>query len=93
MARALDGLFGCLLHSGPACTECRSERCIKAAQCLVGDSGTGKSHLLIALGTEAAMKGFRVHRTLAIKLVNELVEAAEDSQFLQNAPSAVRKAS
>lgn len=28
--------------------------------CLIGDSGTGKSHLLIALGTEAAMAGFRV---------------------------------
>jgi IstB-like ATP binding protein len=27
--------------------------------CLIGDSGTGKSHLLIALGTEAAMSGFR----------------------------------
>ena len=26
--------------------------------CLIGDSGTGKSHLLIALGTEAAMAGF-----------------------------------
>jgi RecA-family ATPase len=25
--------------------------------CLIGDSGTGKSHLLIALGTEAAMGG------------------------------------
>lgn len=28
---------------------------------LIGDSGTDKSHLLIALGTEAAMAGFRVH--------------------------------
>jgi DNA replication protein DnaC len=46
--------------------------------CLIGDSGTGKSHLLIALGTEAAMKGFRVRYTLATKLVNELVEAADD---------------
>ncbi|MEU8109635.1 ATP-binding protein [Nonomuraea muscovyensis] len=27
--------------------------------CLIGDSGTGKSHLLIALGTEAAMAGHR----------------------------------
>jgi DNA replication protein DnaC len=27
--------------------------------CLIGDSGIGKSHLLIALGTEAAMAGFR----------------------------------
>jgi DNA replication protein DnaC len=46
--------------------------------CLIGDSGTGKSHLLIALSTEAAMKGFRVKYTLATKLVNELVEAADD---------------
>lgn len=46
--------------------------------CLIGDSGTGKSYLLILLGTEAAMKGFRVKYTLATKLVNELIEAADD---------------
>jgi DNA replication protein DnaC len=46
--------------------------------CLIGDSGTGKSHLLIALGTEAAMAGYRVKYTLATKLANELVEAADD---------------
>jgi DNA replication protein DnaC len=46
--------------------------------CLIGDSGTGKSHLLIALGTEAAMAGYRVRYTLATKLVNELVEAADE---------------
>lgn len=46
--------------------------------CLVGDSGTGKSHLLIALGTEAAMQGYRVKYILATKLVNELVEAADE---------------
>jgi hypothetical protein len=40
-----------------------------------------KSHLLIALGTEAAMAGFRVRYTLATKLVNELVEAADDRQL------------
>ncbi|WP_028649293.1 IS21-like element helper ATPase IstB [Nocardiopsis sp. CNT312] len=49
--------------------------------CLIGDSGTGKSHLLIALGTEAAMNGFRVKYTLATKLVNELVEASDDKQL------------
>jgi DNA replication protein DnaC len=49
--------------------------------CLIGDSGTGKSHLLIALGTEAAMAGYRVRYTLATKLVNELVEAADDRQL------------
>lgn len=46
--------------------------------CLIGDSGTGKSHLLIALGTEAAMAGHRVKYVLATKLVNELVEAADE---------------
>jgi DNA replication protein DnaC len=49
--------------------------------CLIGDSGTGKSHLLIALGTEAAIKGHRVRYVLATKLVNELVEAADDRQL------------
>lgn len=33
--------------------------------CLIGDSGTGKSHLLIGLGTAAAMAGYRVRYTTA----------------------------
>lgn len=45
--------------------------------CLIGNSGTGKSHLLIALGTAAAEQGYRVRYTLATRLVNELVEAAD----------------
>ncbi|MGX1298734.1 DNA replication protein DnaC [Streptomyces albogriseolus] len=49
--------------------------------CLIGDSGTGRSHMLIALGTDAAMKGYRVRYTLATKLVNELVEAADEKQL------------
>jgi len=49
--------------------------------CLIGDSGTGKTHLLIALGTLAAESGHRVRYTLASKLVNELVEAADERQL------------
>ena len=49
--------------------------------CLIGDSGTGKSHLLIGLGTRAAEAGYRVRYTLASKLVNELVEAADDKHL------------
>jgi DNA replication protein DnaC len=49
--------------------------------CLIGDSGTGKSHLLISLGAQAAMAGFKVRYVLAAKLVNELVEAADDKQL------------
>ena len=37
--------------------------------CLVGDSGTGKSHLLVGLGAAAAEVGFRVKYALATKLV------------------------
>ncbi|CAM4365952.1 IstB-like ATP-binding domain-containing protein [Nocardia ninae] len=55
--------------------------------CLIGDSGTGKSHLLISLGTEAAMKGYRVKYTLATKLVNELVEAADDKVLTKTTPA------
>ena len=44
-------------------------------------SGTGKTHLLIGLGTAAAHDGFRVRYTLATKLVNELVEAADERQL------------
>ncbi len=46
--------------------------------CLIGDSGTGKSHLLIGLGTAAAEAGYRVRYVTAAALVNELVEAADD---------------
>ncbi|CAM5697688.1 Transposase OS=Streptomyces griseomycini OX=66895 GN=FHS37_007808 PE=4 SV=1 [Streptomyces griseomycini] len=33
------------------------------------------------MGTEAAMRGFRVRYVLATKLVNELVEAADEKQL------------
>jgi len=46
--------------------------------CLIGDSGTGKSHLLIGLGTAAAEHGYRVRYVTAAVLVNELVEASDD---------------
>ena len=49
--------------------------------CLIGDSGTGKSHLLIGLGAAAAEAGFRVRYTLATKLVNELVEASDEKML------------
>jgi DNA replication protein DnaC len=45
---------------------------------LLGDSGTGKSHLLIGTGMAAAEAGRRVRYTTAAALVNELAEAADD---------------
>lgn len=46
--------------------------------CLVGDSGTGKTHLLIGLGMAAAEAGHRVRYVSTARLVNELVEAADE---------------
>ena len=48
---------------------------------LLGDSGTGKTHLLIALGTIAAEQGRRVRYLTCGQLVNELAEAADDKQL------------
>ncbi len=48
---------------------------------LLGDSGTGKTHLLIALGTAAAEQGRRVRYVTTAALVNELVEAADDKRL------------
>lgn len=48
---------------------------------LLGDSGTGKTHLLIALGTAAAEQGHRVRYITCAALVNELAEAAQNHQL------------
>ena len=48
---------------------------------LLGDSGTGKSHLLIGLGVAACEQGKRVRYVTAAQLVNELVEAADDRKL------------
>jgi DNA replication protein DnaC len=49
--------------------------------CLIGESGTGKSHLLIGIGTAIAEAGLRVRYTTAANLVNELAEAADDRRL------------
>ena len=53
----------------------------KMSQSVALTSGTGKTHLLIGLGIAAAQQGFRVRYPLATKLVNELVEAADERQL------------
>jgi DNA replication protein DnaC len=44
---------------------------------LLGDSGTGKTHLLIGLGLAACEQGRRVRYATTAALVNELAEAAD----------------
>ena len=45
---------------------------------LLGDPGTGKSHLLTGLGIAACERGLRVRYVTAAGLVNELAEAADE---------------
>lgn len=48
---------------------------------LLGDSGTGKTHLLLALGVAACEQGRSVRYTTCAQLVNELVEAADERRL------------
>jgi DNA replication protein DnaC len=48
---------------------------------LLGDSGTGKTHLLIGLGLAACEQGRRVRYATTAQLVNELAEAADSRQL------------
>ncbi len=48
---------------------------------LIGDSGTGKSHLATALGIVACYQGRRVRFTTVAALVNELQEAQDEHQL------------
>jgi DNA replication protein DnaC len=48
---------------------------------LLGDSGTGKTHLLIGLGLAACEQGRRVRYATTATLVNELAEAADNRQL------------
>ncbi|MEZ5143940.1 MAG: IS21-like element helper ATPase IstB [Acidimicrobiales bacterium] len=48
---------------------------------LLGDSGTGKTHLLIGTGLAACEAGRRVRYATCAQLVNELVEAADERRL------------
>jgi DNA replication protein DnaC len=83
--KRLEDLDLDLLPGLPAATLAELARgaWIDAGEPLValGDSGTGKTHLLIALGTAAAEQGRRVRYVTCAGLVNELTEAADDKQL------------
>ena len=49
----------------------------------LGNSGTGKTHLALALGLAACQQGYRVRFTTAAALVNDLLEARDDKRLLR----------
>lgn len=48
-----------------------------------GNSGTGKTHLALALGLAACQKGYRVRFTAAATLAHELIEAKDERRLMQ----------
>src|SRR3974390_1939215 len=50
---------------------------------LLGNSGTGKSHIALALGLASCQRGHRVRFTTAAALVSELIEARDDKHLLR----------
>ena len=49
----------------------------------LGNSGTGKTHVGLALGLAACQKGFSVAFTTAASLVNQLMEARDERRLLK----------
>jgi DNA replication protein DnaC len=50
---------------------------------LLGNSGTGKTHIALALGLAACQRGHRVRFTTAAALVHELIEARDEKKLLR----------
>ena len=49
----------------------------------LGNSGTGKTHIALALGLAACQKGFRVRFTSAASLAHELIEAKDERRLMR----------
>ena len=49
----------------------------------LGNSGTGKTHIGLALGLAACQRGYRTRFTTAAALVNELLEARDERRLLR----------
>jgi DNA replication protein DnaC len=50
---------------------------------LLGNRGTGKTHIALALGLAACQKGYRVRFTTAAAMVHELIEAKDEKRLLR----------
>jgi len=49
----------------------------------LGNSGTGNTHIALALGLAACQKGFRVRFTTAASLAHELIEAKDERRLMR----------
>ena len=58
---------------------------IERKECVLalGNSGTGKTHVALALGLAACQKGYRVRFTTTAAMVHELIEARDEKRLLR----------
>lgn len=58
---------------------------IERRECVLalGNSGTGKTHIALAMGLAACQKGYRVRFATAASLVHELMEARDEKRLLR----------
>jgi len=76
---AIPGLNKMLVHELARCEYILRRENIIA----LGNSGTGKTHVALALGLAACQKGFSVTFTTASALVSQLMEARDDRRLLK----------
>ena len=63
---------------------CRCEYILRRENVIaLGNSGTGKTHVALALGLAACQKGFTVAFTTAAALVSQLLEARDERRLLK----------
>jgi len=53
----------------------------ESGQCVVGLSGTGKTHIALGLGLAACQRGLKVRFTTAAALVHDLIEAQDERRL------------
>ena len=76
---ALPSLNKALVLELARCEFIERKECVLA----LGNSGTGKTHVALALGLVACQKGYRVRFTTTAAMVHELVEARDEKRLLR----------
>ena len=64
-------------------TDSKPLRSQNDVQYVTHSSGTGKTHIALALGLAACQKGFRVRFTTASSLAHELIEAKDERRLMR----------
>ena len=76
---AIPSLNKSLVMELARCEFIERKECVLA----LGNSGTGKTHLALALGLAACQKGYRVRFTTTAAMVHELLEARDEKRLLR----------